>query len=234
MSIPQEASTTSSRGSQQEDLGSRSTLPRGVDATRVDSATTFDPANRYILTVPGVQHIQRPSTNPSRSLENQEKGPMLTEFSIPLSKDQDVALSSAMSSQQPRVVSKETMFVWYTGILGNVSLQTKSKVINGTLNVHIVHKRSVYEERVIVIRSSFTNNQFELRFVNKCGHISRTLSTDCVVDFKAPVFDMCRSGDITGLRDAFNSGSASIHVVNPFGMGLLHVSTLFQIFVFIV
>lgn len=49
---------------------------------------------------------------------------------------------------------------------------------------------------------------------------------DCVVDFRAPVFNMCRSGDIRGLRDAFYSGSVSLNVVNPLGMGLLHVSVV--------
>ena len=65
MSITQEASTTSSRGNQEKNLGSRSTLPRSVDATRVGFATTVDPANRYLLTVPCAtyttsKHISEP------------------------------------------------------------------------------------------------------------------------------------------------------------------------------
>ena len=117
------------------------------------------------------------------------------------------------------------MLLWYAGLFGNLSLQTKSKYIDDNPNVHAVDKRAVSEERIFIFRPSFLkNNQFELRVINRCGHIARTLSMDCVVDFKAPVFDMCRSGDIRGLRDAYYSGSISLNVVNPLGMGLLHVS----------
>lgn len=55
---------------------------------------------------------------------------------------------------------------------------------------------------------------------------SRSLSTDYIVDFDAPVFKMCRSGDIRRLRDAFFSGSVSFNVVDPCGNGLLQVSSL--------
>lgn len=110
------------------------------------------------------------------------------------------------------------------GILGNVSIQTKSKFVDDTVNAHAVDKRFMSEEHTVVVRPSFWKAQFGLHYVNNCGRISRTLSTDYVVDFKAPVFDFCRSGDIKGLRDAFYSGSISLDVVNPLGMGLLHVS----------
>lgn len=118
------------------------------------------------------------------------------------------------------------MLLWHVGKLGYVSLQTKSKYIDDTINAHTADKPFVSEERIIVFRPSFWKNQFELRLANTCGRISRTLSMDCVVNFKAPVFDMCRSGDIRGLRDAFYSGSVSLNVVNPLGMGLLHVSVV--------
>lgn len=118
------------------------------------------------------------------------------------------------------------MIFWYTGLLGDIRLQTKSKVIDGASNVHIVDKRFDFEESIIIFRPFLVKNQYELHFVNRCGHISRTLSTDCVVEFDAPVFGMCRSGDIRGLRDAFYSGSVSFNVVDPYGNGLLHVSTL--------
>lgn len=37
---------------------------------------------------------------------------------------------------------------------------------------------------------------------------------------------MCRAGDIRGFQDAFESGSVSLNVVNPFRMTLLHVIPL--------
>lgn len=130
------------------------------------------------------------------------------------------------SLHQSRIVSKDRMLFWYTGILGNMRLQTRSKVVDDALNVHIVHKRSSSEELIVVLRPSFMINKYELRFVYRRGQISTTLRTDCVVEFKAQVFDICRAGDIGGLSAAFESGSTSLDVVDPYGMGLLHVRTI--------
>ena len=127
--------------------------------------------------------------------------------------------------RQSQIVSKESIICWFTGILGNISLRTKSRFLDDKLSVHVVDKRSVSKECVIVIRPSFMKNRYELHFVNRGGHISTTLSTECIIDFRAPVFDMCRLGDIRGVRDALESGSVSLDAVNPWGMGLLHVST---------
>ena len=121
------------------------------------------------------------------------------------------------------------MLACYAGIFGTISLQTKSKVIGGALSVHFSDRLSMSEENIVIFKPSFMKRQFELRTVKRCGHISRNLSVDCVVGFDAPVFDMCRAGDIRGLRDAIYSGQVSIDVVNPWGMGLLHVCTIFDL-----
>ena len=141
-------------------------------------------------------------------------------------KDEEPGVSSSQSPRQSRTITTERILCWYTGILGNISLRTKSKVVGDTLSVHSVDRGSVCEERIIIFRPSFIKNQYELQSIDRCGKISRALSTDCVVDFKAPVFDMCRSGDIRGLEDAFTNRNVYLNVVNPLGMGLLHVSTL--------
>ncbi len=117
---------------------------------------------------------------------------------------------------------------WYNGVLGNISYQTKSKDIDDALNVHVVHRQSLSEESIIVFRPSFLKKQYVWHSIDRGGHISKSLSTDCVVSFKAPVFDMCRSGDIRGLQDAFSNGSVSIDVVNQYGMGLLHVGAVLR------
>ena len=133
---------------------------------------------------------------------------------------------SPTSPSYIRVIPREMMLLWHLGILGYVSVQTESKFVDDIHNADTVDKRLMSKERIIVFRPSFWKIQLELHYFNNSGRISRTLSTDCVIDFKAPVFDMCRSGDIEGLRDAFYSGSISLDVVNPLGMGLLHVSVV--------
>ena len=118
------------------------------------------------------------------------------------------------------------MLLSYMGILGYVSILTKSKFMDDVFNAHTLDQRFMSEERIVVLRPSFFMSQVELRFVNSCGRISRSLSMDCVVPFKAPVFEMCCSGDIEGLKDAYYAGSVSLEVVDPLGMGLLHVSVV--------
>ena len=160
----------------------------------------------------------------SGSSKNNEKYPSLTKFSDPRSEDKEPRLLSPELPTQSRVIARQRMILWYMGILGYASVQTKSRFVDDTHNAHTVDKQFVSQERIIIFRPSFWKAQLELHFANTCGRISRTLSTDCVIDFKAPVFDMCRSGDVLGLKDAFYSGSVSLEVVDPLGMGLLHVS----------
>ena len=170
--------------------------------------------------------MQRATTGPNEYSEVSTKTSASTEPSNSMSTNKDLAKPSPDSRRQYLVISKETMLFWYTGVLGNVSVQKKSKITNKALNVHVVHEGSVSEESIYIFRPSFVKNQYELRFVKRRGHVFRNLSIDCVVDFKAPVFNMCRAGNIKGLREAFESGSVSPNVVNPFGMTLLHVSII--------
>lgn len=224
--VAQKSSMISSHGNQEHILGSspaspilakelKSTLLSNANVTHVNSATKLDSAHR-------VQKIHHAATSLSGNSEINEKPSSLPRFGNPVGKDRASGMFSFDSPRQPRVVSKERMICWYTGILGNISLRTKSRFTNDALSVHIVDKRSVSKESIIVIRPSFMKNHYELRFVNRGGYISPGLRTECVIDFKSPVFDMCRSGDIRGLRDAFDSGSVSLDAVNPLGMGLLH------------
>ena len=145
------------------------------------------------------------------------------------SQDRESGLLSLDAKRPSQMVSKANLMTWYNGILGNVTIQKKSKSVGNALNVRVANARSISEETVIVLRPSFLTNHYELHFVESFGHISRTLNVDRVVDYKDPVFEMCRSGDITGLTDAFCGGRASPYTVNPMGTGLLHVSDPFDL-----
>ena len=150
----------------------------------------------------------------------------LTKFSNLRSEDKEPRMFSPESPTRSRVISRQRMILRYMGILGYASVQTKSRFVDDTHNAHTVDKRFVSHERIIIFRPSFWKAQLELHFANTCGRISRTLSTDCVIGLKAQVFKMCRSGDLRGMQDAFYSGSVSLNVVDPLGMGLLHVSVV--------
>ena len=170
--------------------------------------------------------MQRAKPGHSGDSNNSEKFPSVSKFSNLRSEDKEPRMFTRESPRRSQAISRQRMMLWYMGILGYVSVQTKSKYVDDTHPAHVIDKGLLSEERIIVFRPSFWKTQLELHFVNVCGRISRTLSTDCVIDFKAPIFEMCRSGDVRGLKDAFYSGSVSLNVVDPLGRGLLHVSVV--------
>ena len=167
-----------------------------------------------------MQHV---ASHSGSSIKN-ENHPSPTVLSDLRSEDKESRMFSPESPTQPRVISRQRMILQYMGILGYASVQTKSRFVDNTHNAHTFDKRFVSKERIIIFRPSFWKTQLELHFANTCGRISRTLSTDCVIGLKAEVFEMCRSGDLQGLQDAFYNGSIFLNVVDPLGMGLLHVS----------
>ena len=122
-------------------------------------------------------------------------------------------------------MTRKQVLTWYNGIFGIVTVKKKSKFANSALNISSVFTESMSEETGIILRPSLFKNCYKLHFMETLGNISRTLNVDRVVDYKDPIFKMCRSGDILGLEDAFRSKRASPDMVNPMGWGLLHVSS---------
>lgn len=58
------------------------------------------------------------------------------------------------------------------------------------------------------------------------GRVSRTLSTYPILESTAPIFAICRNGDLQGLQVALSSGSVSPFVLDEYGETLLHVGPL--------
>ena len=156
------------------------------------------------------------------------KPSLLVDSSSSASQNKASGLLSLDARRPSQMVSKANVMTWYNGIFGNVTIQKKLKSVGSALNVHVANARSTFEETVIVMRPSFLRNYYELHFVESFGHITRTLNVDRFVDYKDPVFEMCRSGDITGLHGAFCGGRSSPYTVNPMGTGLLHVGNPFD------
>ena len=135
----------------------------------------------------------------------------------------------SLDTEQPsRTVSKANVMTWYNGILGTVTIHKRSKSVSNAVNVHVANARSTSKETVIVLRPSFLRKYYELHFMETFGHISRTLNVDRIVDDRDPIFEMCRSGDITGLYSAFCEGRASLYTVDSWGTSLLHVGNPFD------
>ena len=119
--------------------------------------------------------------------------------------------------------TNETYFDWYRGLFGFVVVQTKSKAFKRS-DARRNDNRAVVDEKIIKIKPSFMRQVLELRLANSFGRISRTLSMYHVLESDAPIFELCRDGDLRGLQVALSSGSVSPFVLDEYGHTLLHVS----------
>ena len=164
-------------------------------------------------------------TTPSQTSINSGKSSLLID-STKSAIHRNRGLLSLDAIQPSQIVSKARFLTWYNGILGNVTIQKKSKFVGSVLNVRAHNARSISKETVIVVRPSFLGNHYELHIVESFGCVSRTLNVDHFRDYKDPVFEMCRSGDISGLNEAFGGRRASPNTVNSMGTGLLHVGNV--------
>ena len=99
--------------------------------------------------------LQHAASNLSSNVENNKRHYLLTKNSSPESKDKELKLHSSESPRLPRVISRERLLPWYMGILGYVSIQTKSRFADDAHNTHTVDKQFVSEERIVVLRPSF-------------------------------------------------------------------------------
>lgn len=129
------------------------------------------------------------------------------------------------SKDMSGIATKETSLVWYNGILGSVKVQSKSRSLNGP-NSRKPKSKVVTDEQIITVTPILFRKTFELRVLNSFGGISRSLSTYPVLSSKAPIFGICRSGDLQGLQVALSSGDLSPFVLDESGWSLLHVSLI--------
>ena len=121
--------------------------------------------------------------------------------------------------------TKETYFDWYRGIFGFVDVQTKSKAFKRS-DSRWNDNTAVVNEKIIKIKPSFMRQVLELRLAANFGRISRTLSMYHVLEPDAPIFTLCKDGDLQGLQVALSSGGCSPFALDSYGQTLLHVSLI--------
>lgn len=121
--------------------------------------------------------------------------------------------------------TKETYFDWYRGLFGFVVVQTKSKAFKRSASCRN-DNRAVVNETIIKVKPSFMRQLLELRLANNFGRISRTLSMYHVLEPDAPIFKLCKDGDLRGLQVALSSGGVSPFALDGYGQTLLHVSPI--------
>ena len=121
-----------------------------------------------------------------------------------------------------RANSKETHSVWYRGHFGSVDIRVKSTSLR-TSKSRRTGSRAVSEEKIIKIAPAFLRKIIELRLLSSFGQISRTLRTYPILNGTAPIFDICRKGDLRCLQTTLSSGTISPFVTDEYGRSLLHV-----------
>ena len=119
--------------------------------------------------------------------------------------------------------TKETNLVWYRGVFGSVNIQLKSKYLPRS-NARRSGTQALTNEKTISITPIYLRKTFELQFLHSFGRISRTLSTYPILEYRAPIFEIIRKGDLHGLQLALSSGSVSPFALSENGLSLLHVS----------
>ena len=129
------------------------------------------------------------------------------------------------SKDMSGIATEETSLVWYHGLLGSVKVRSKSRSLNRP-NARKPKSKEVTNEKVIAVTPALFRKTFELRFSNSCGGISRSLSSYPILQGRAPIFDICRNGDLQGLQVALSSGGVSPFVLSQGGLSLIHVSLL--------
>lgn len=175
-----------------------------------------------------IHHIRLTTTNIQRLPAAVELGSALAS-QVMANKSRETeypSLSSPVPGRTSHVTTKEKRFSWYSGVLGNVVVHTRT--VSAMKSPEARESRG---ERVIVqgntswIKPSFVRYAFEVRYIDSYWRVPTALKVYAVLDRRAPVFEMCMCGDLEGLQVMFSSGSVSPFVIDEFGRSLLHVST---------
>jgi len=84
-------------------------------------------------------------------------------------------------------------------------------------------EKQAIREKTVTITSPMMKYTLEMFFGRSFLSVPRALRVYHVIDYRAPIFDMCRIGDLEGVQAAFADGSASPFAVNQWGSTPLYV-----------
>ena len=135
----------------------------------------------------------------------------------------------SMLSQNPKkglpTITKVKRTTWYYGLLGAVTVDTKSKYIRQDEKDAKKSRIAMSEKTVISLTPAFLKRQLEIRLTNTFSGITRTIQTYPILkSFRESRVDgYIEVGDLEGLQSMFSSGELSPFVLNERGEGLLHV-----------
>ena len=170
-----------------------------------------------------MHHISLPSSGGLQALVVEKAS--LAAPNKTVSRRENLSNSLSTSTDLSGIATEETSLVWYHGILGSVKVQSKSRSLNRP-NIRKPKSKVVTSEKIITVTPVLFRKTFELRFLDSIRGISRSLSSYPILEGRAPIFDVCRNGDLQGLQVALSSGDVSPFALSQGGLSLIHVSLL--------
>ncbi len=134
---------------------------------------------------------------------------------------EELAVTPAKSISSLHITSKEQKTIWYRGVFGSITAQEKwiRTSISGSRTVG----KPVPAKKVLTMTSPFLKRAVELYFGASFASVPRALRVYQIINRRAPIFDMCRNGDLEGVQNELANGTVSPFVVDKYGWTLLHV-----------
>lgn len=145
----------------------------------------------------------------------------INESGLSIRQDEDRAVVSTSSASAFHITSKEQNTVWYRGVFGLIAIREK-RISTRRLGSRIDGK-PVSTQKILTVTTPFLRRAVELYFGASLVSLPRALRVYQLVDMDAPIWDMCRKGDLDGIQDGFANGSFFPFVVDNLGWTLLHV-----------
>lgn len=176
--------------------------------------TTNEPGCRPIsITDDNFSITQRSSITP--------RSPIIPRSGIQYTQQKTEQLVAPGSSNSAlHITSKEQTTIWYRGVFGVIA--TQEKWISSSRSASRTAGKPVPAKRVLTITSPFLGRVVELYFGVSFASIPRALRVYQIMEFDAPIIDMCLSGDLEGIQNEFANGTISPFVVDDCGNTLLH------------
>ena len=135
--------------------------------------------------------------------------------------DEKRAVSCATSKSAFHITSKEQNRIWYRGVLGLVTIREKW-ISTGTRDFR-TDGEPVPAEKVLMMKSLFLRRAVELYFGASFAGVPRALRVYQIVERNAPIFEMCRNGNLEGIQNLLANGAISPFVVTKSGQTMLDV-----------
>lgn len=151
--------------------------------------------------------------------------------SLSMPQNENRAGISTSSGSALRIASKQQNTYWYQGVFGVVTI--REKWISTRRLGSRADGKPVPAQKVLTVISPFLRRAFELYFDTSFSSVPRALRVYQMVNSDAPIFTMCREGDIDGVQTAIANGTYSPFIVDhQGGRTLLHVILPIISFVF--